>query len=177
MKILKSLFVLFIAISLSSCSSETSAPTYPLSLANIAGTYNIQSLSVSTDINTTTSNGLSIKVATASLVGDIFQIDLVMNTDGTYTAKGAYTTTYRLSPVAGPGVEEVKIVNIDYSGNFALNTVDNRITFSGGLLQDLSGTLEFQTFNETSFSLFQEIDLNVGSNVETAKTAVSFIRK
>ena len=176
MKSIKTLFLLFFSITLINCSDDNATPAYLLSYENIAGTYNVQNLSVSTDI-TTSSNGFDIKVGSASLTGDTFQIDLVMNVNGTYSAKGAYRTLYKLTPVAGNGFEETKIINIDNSGNYTLNTTTNKITFSGDLLKDLKGSLNINTFNETSFSLFQEIDVPVNSNVEKVTTNIAFVRK
>ncbi|NVJ88075.1 MAG: hypothetical protein HWD82_01345 [Flavobacteriaceae bacterium] len=82
----------------------------------------------------------------------------------------------RLVPVVGNAVETQEIINISNTGTFTLNTNSNTITFSDGLVKDLNGTLEVRTFNETSFSLFQETDLNVSNNVENIETSIAFVR-
>lgn len=177
MKIFKNLLIVLFAIAIASCSSNnTTNEIYSLTNANIAGNYNIQNFNFETDI-TTTSNNIPIKVATATATGDTFQVDLIMNQNGTYTAKGAYRIVARLTPVVGNSTETIEIINIDNSGNFTLNTVNNTITFSGDLLKNLSGEMKVETFKSNSFSLFQEIDVNVGSNVENISTNISFIRK
>lgn len=79
-------------------------------------------------------------------------------------------------PVVGNAVETQEIINISNTGTFTLNTNSNTITFSDGLVKDLNGTLEVRTFNETSFSLFQETDLNVSNNVENIETSIAFVR-
>lgn len=175
MKFLKSLLILTMVITFANCSESDSAPIYPLSYENIAGTYNVQSFSYKTDVIATT-NGIPITIATASAVGDTFQIDLTLNVDGTYTIQGAYRVEIRLVPVVGNAVETQEIINISNTGTFTLNTNNNTITFSDGLVKDLNGTLEVRTFNETSFSLFQETDLNVSNNVENIETSIAFVR-
>lgn len=177
MKNVKILFLLVIVAVLNGCSSNgDDTPAFPLSNANIAGSYNISNLNVSTDI-TTTSNNIPIKVATASTQGDLFKVDVEMFANGTYTMKGSYTIVYKLTPVVGTPVETRDIINIDNSGNFTLNTVNNTITFSGAVIQGLSGTLDFEVFNASGFSLFQEIDVDVNNNVENITTNISFTRK
>lgn len=177
MKNLKYTFILFITFITFGCSSDgDNAPSFTLSTSNIAGSYNISGLNVSTDI-TTSSNNIPIKVATASTNGDLFKVDVEMMPNGTYTMKGSYTTEYKLTPVVGNPVETRDIVNIDNSGSFTINTTNKTITFSGAVIQNLSGTLEVKVFNETGFSLFQEIDVNASSNVENITTNISFTRK
>lgn len=176
MKNLKFILFLFISAALLSCGDDNNTPAFPLSNANIAGEYNISNLNVSTDI-TTTLNGLPIQVATASATGDIFQVDVVMNSNGTYSMKGSYSVVAKLTPVVGNSVETREIINIDNSGNFTLNTTNNTISFSEALVKDLTGTLEVQLFNATNFSLFQEVDITVGSNIETVATNIAFSRK
>lgn len=177
MKNLKYILVLFLSVSFFSCSDDSSSePPFILSNANIAGSYIINNLSISTDI-TTSSNGIPIKVATASTQGDLFKVDVELLTNGTYTMKGSYTTVYKLTPVAGNAVETRDIINIDNSGDFTINAVDETITFSNALIKDLTGTLEVKVFNKTSFSLFQEIDVPVAGNVEKISTNIGFTRQ
>jgi hypothetical protein len=176
MKSFKFILFLFISIAFLSCGDDDKTPAYVLSNENIAGSYNISNLSVSTDITTTTNN-ISIKVATASTEGDLFQVDVKILANGTYSMKGSYTTIYRLTPVTGQSVETRNIINIDNSGDFTINPSNNSITFSSGIVEGLFGTLEVQVFNENSFSLFQEIDIPVGNNIEKATTNIGFIRK
>lgn len=176
MKFLKILLIAFISITITSCGDNESEPAFVLSNANIAGSYNISNLSVSTDI-TTTSNNIAIKVATASTKGDLFKVDVEMNANGTYSMKGSYTTTYKLTPVVGTAVETRDIINIDNSGNYTINTSNNTITFSNAIVDNLAGTLEVMIFNETNFSLFQEMDVTVSNNVEKITTNIAFTRK
>jgi hypothetical protein len=176
MKNLKLILFLFISASLLSCGDDNNTPAFPLSNVNIAGNYDISNLVVSTDI-TTTLNGVPLKIGTATTTGDLFKVDVVMNADGTYNVEGSYTVIARLAPVVGNPVETRDIIDIENSGTFTLNTTNNTITFSEGLVRDLTGTLEVQLFNETSFSLFQEVDVTVGSNTESISTNIAFSRK
>jgi hypothetical protein len=176
MKNLKYALILFVSLALNSCGDDNNTPSYILSNANIAGSYDIANLDISTNITTTT-NSIPITVATASTVGNLFKVDVEMFANGTYTMVGSYTTTYKLTPVVGSATEIEDIVNIDNSGEFTINTANNTITFSNGLLEDLSGTLEVQVFNENSFNLYQEVDVNVLNNVEAITTNIGFVRK
>jgi hypothetical protein len=177
MKNLTYILVFFLSVSFFSCSDDSSnEPAFVLSNANIAGNYDINNLSISTDI-TTTSNNISIPVATASTNGNLFKVDVVLNVNGTYTMKGSYTTVYELKPVVGDAVKTEDIIIIDNSGNYTINTTNNTITFSNALVNDLSGTLEVKVFNQTSFSLFQEKDVPIGNNIEKVTTNIGFTRK
>lgn len=176
MKILKSLFILFIAISLSSCSTEDSAPTYPLTYENIAGTYDIQSLSL--NVKTTINVGAVPVTSTANGVGDTFQVDLIMNQDRTYSVKGAYrlVTTATVPGVAPTETKE--IINIDESGSYTINS-DNSITFVDPDAEFLEGSLNVTVFNENTFTLTQEVNTQdpiLNSDIEI-DLAISFIRK
>ncbi|WP_299014509.1 hypothetical protein [uncultured Polaribacter sp.] len=180
MKKITSVFVLLLAIiTISSCSSSSDSnnePAFILSNTNIVGSYAITNLNISTDI-TTTSNGFPIKVATATTEGDLFKLNLELAANGTYTMVGSYTILYKLDPVVGDSFEERDIIeDIDFAGTFSVNEADNTITFSGGLLPNLSGTLEVKNFNEDSFSLYQEIEVPVNSNVEEVTTYITFER-
>jgi hypothetical protein len=176
MKNLKFILFLCISVTILSCGDDNNTPSYVLSNENIAGSYDIANLNISTNITTTT-NSIPITVATASTVGNLFKVDVEMFANGTYTMVGSYTTTYKLTPVVGNATEIEDIVNIDNSGNFTINTTSNTITFSNGLLEDLSGTFEVQVFNENSFNLYQEVDVNVLNNVEAITTNIGFTRK
>lgn len=176
MKNLKFILFLFISATLLSCGDDENAPTFVLSNANIAGSYDISNLSVSTDI-TTTVNDLPLKIGTASTVGDLFKVNVEMFADGTYTMDGSYTTTYKLTSVAGDVTEIRDIIDIDNTGDFTINTSNNTITFSNGIVKDLSGTLEVQVFNENSFSLFQETEVAFNDRSEKIATNIGFTRK
>lgn len=176
MKIFKSLFILFIAVSFSNCSTEDSAPTYPLTYENIAGTYNIQSLSL--NVQTTVNVGVVPITSTANGVGDTFQVDLIMNQDRSYSVKGAYRL---VTTASAPGItptETQEIINVDESGTYTINS-DNSIIFTDQNAEFLNGTLNVTVFNESTFTLTQ---LAEGIEPITNATfkidlAASFIRK
>ena len=59
------------------------------------------------DIETSTVvANVSVVVANASLVGDTFQVDVVINADGTFTAGGQYRVVSTITPVGTPAITE-----------------------------------------------------------------------
>ena len=153
MKTIKILLLLFVCTTLTNCSDDNAAPTYPLSYENIAGNYNIQSLSL--NLETTLNIGIVPVTSTANGVGDTFQIDLIMNQDRTYSVKGAYRLVTTATVPGNPPVTTNEILNIDESGTYTINT-NNSITFIDQNADFLNGSLNVTVFNENAFTLTQE---------------------
>ena len=177
MKLLKSLFFLCIAISLSNCSSDNSSPViFTLSNANVAGTYNIGSLNVDLRATALTA-GIPVLVSTAKNTGDTFQIDFIINTNGNYTAKGQYRVVSVVTPVTGSPVTTNTILDINDSGTYQVSTTNNTISFTSTTDDFLSGTFKVVTFNDNTISLSQESE-EVDGPITTALDAnISFVRK
>ena len=87
MKTLK--FILFAVISLTilSCADNSTEPELILSNESLAGNYNVTVLDSDIETSTIVAN-VPVTVANASLVGDTFQVDVVINADGTFSAGG-----------------------------------------------------------------------------------------
>ncbi len=176
MKNLKLILILFVAISLNSCSDNgANEPSYILSNENIAGTYNFSSLVLDTTISTTT-NGVTFDVGTRNDVGDTFQVNFDLTANGTFTILGALRIVSVTRFVSGDKIDETKIVNIDGSGNYTIDTVENTITFSGDN-EYIKGTLNFEVFNETTFVLSQAETVKEGSNTLDILTKMTLVRK
>lgn len=177
MKTIKILLLLFVCTTLTNCSDDNAAPTYPLSYENIAGNYNIQSLSINTE--TTTLVGVVPITARANGVGDTFQVDLLLNTDRTYTIKGEHRIVVTTTVPGVPSTTTEEIIVIDESGSYSINNANNSITFSDQNAEFLNGSLNVSVFNESSFSLTQEVEGTEPLTNSDFKVnlAVSFIRK
>lgn len=176
MKSIKIFLLLLVSITLTNCSDNNEAPAYPLTYENISGTYNIQSLSIDTE--TTTLVGIIPVTAKANGVGDTFQVDMILNTDKTYSIKGEHRIVITTSvPGVAPTTTQ-EIVVIDESGNYTINA-DNSITFSDQNADFLSGDLNVTVFTANNFSLTQEIEGTEPLTNSDFKVnlAVSFIRK
>lgn len=175
MKTIKNLLILFAAVAFTYCEDNNIAPPYPLTYDNIAGTYNIQSLSI--DTKTTTEVGGFPVTINANGVGNTFQVNLVMNQNQTYTITGEHVFVITASGPGFPATTETEIITIDETGTFVINS-DNSITFSDQNAEFLNGTLNVIVFNESSFSLTQEAEevIPVTNSTITANLAVSFVR-
>ena len=101
MKSIKIFLLLLVSITLTNCGDNNEEPAYPLTYENISGTYNIQSLSIDTE--TTTLVGIIPVTAKANGVGDTFQVDMILNTDKTYSIKGEHRIVITTSV---PGVHQ-----------------------------------------------------------------------
>ena len=157
------------------CSDENPAPIYPLTQQNLAGTYNIQSMRA--DLNATAVvQGATVPVSSGNVVGDTFQVSFIINTDGTYTASGQYRITTTVTPIGSAPVTNTEIVVFNDSGTYTLNTSNNTITMTSSNSDFFEGTLQIQTFNETSFSLSQEITEVNGGVTGTAAYTIVFVR-
>ena len=127
MKLLKSLIVLFVAVSIISCSSDDDSTQYTLNNANLSGTHSITLIN-SSETETTNINGLDV-VTVFTTVGDTFQVIVVFSEDGTYVINGEYRVNY-VTTVAGQIVDEgSEIIDItnqtgDYTTNNALMEIE-----------------------------------------------------
>jgi hypothetical protein len=183
MKLLKYFLVLFISISITSCSDSTSEAPFTLSSANIAGTYNINSLSLNTKVTSSTNvAGVEVPftVATSKSTGDTFGVTFILNENGTYTVSGQYRVVSVVTPAVGDTVtnnEIIRFPDAGDSGTYNLNTADNTITFTSASGDFLEGTLNIVAFNETTVSLTQELEEVVDAITTNINANISFVRQ
>jgi hypothetical protein len=181
MKLLKCILILFITITITSCGDEEGGvPLFGLSNANIAGTYNINSLSLDTKVTSVTVvSGISVPftVATSTSTGDTFQVDFVLNVNGTYTASGQYRVVSTITPAVGNPLTNNEIINFTDSGSYQLNTINNTITLTPSTGDFIEGILNIVTFNETTVSLTQELEEEEDLVTTKVNAAVSFTRQ
>ena len=104
MKFLKILFVLFVVISITSCSSDDEVNQYDLNNANLsAGSFDLNYLS-SYSTATVDINGLEI-ISEFAATGETFQFTITFFENGTYIANGQYVVN-ETTTVSGQITEE-----------------------------------------------------------------------
>jgi len=160
MKILKSIFALIMIVSLASCNNDDDNDVYLLTNANLAGTHALTFLE-SEEVQTRIFNNLP-SVSTISVVGDIFQVDLVLNENGSYTIEGQYRITETTVQDGNTNID-TEIILIDEGGLYTVNTSNLTLTmsFNGGESQTYDVTL----FNEDELRLsyFEEGEITDGT--------------
>ncbi len=166
MKITKMLVIMFLAVAAVSCNKDDDGPEpFVLSNANLAGTYKISSLNASST-STTNVSGATVTVATATVVGDTFQVNIVFNTNGTYTAIGNYRITSTITPTGSDPIVETEILTVDSSGSYSVNATTQKITMTPSDDSFVDGTFEVTLFNQSNVNLAQE-DVSVEGGITT----------
>ena len=147
---------------------------------NYGNSYNINSLSIDTKVTAITNvAGVSVPVtvATATSKGDTFQVTFVLSANGSYTASGQYRIVSVISPTFGDQVTNTEIINFSESGTYQLNTTNNTITINSSTGDFIEGTLDIETFNETTVSFTQEMEEVVDGIKTEIKASISFTRQ
>lgn len=157
MKPIKFLAILFLSISLVACSNSDDDGDAPfvLNLSNLAGTYALNFFEV--DLRQTIEfQGIPITSVT-DIVGDTFQVELILNENGSYAIEGEYRIT-ATTTVAGETETVTEIVTVDDSGTFTLDNDQETLTIDS-TNPLLEGVYQISLFNETQLNLTQEISL------------------
>jgi hypothetical protein len=178
MKLLKSLFVLFVVVSLVSCSSDDSidplldtdgdgvvdiddlCPNIPGTIID-QGCYLLTNINLSTgptysttlrntsETQTTNVNGLEI-ISEITKVGGIFQLGTIFSEDGTFVINGEYLETYVITVSGIVTAEDVEIITFDnVEGIYSVNNNLMTINLDG---ETYSVTL----FNESELIMTSE---------------------
>lgn len=158
MKPTKLLMLFVLAIAVLSCSGDDDGGDDPfvLNLTNLAGTYALNFFNVNLQ-QTIEFQGIPI-TSTTDIVGDTFQVELVLNENGNYSIEGEYRIT-ATTTVAGESETVSEIVTVDDSGTFVLDNDLETITINS-TNPLLEGTYQISLFNETQLNLTQEISLD-----------------
>ena len=130
MKTLKLILFAVITSTILSCADNSTEPEIILSNESLAGNYDVAVLDSDLETSTVVAD-VPVTVANASLVGDTFQVDVIINADGTFSAGGQYRVVSTITPVGTAPITETEIITLDpSSGSYILNTLQNTITFS-----------------------------------------------
>ncbi len=176
MKIFKFTLIALITTTIVSCSDNSYEPELDLTNESLAGNYNITILNIDIESSAEVA-GVPVTISNTTIDGDTFQVDVVFNTNGTYTAGGQYRVTSTVTPVATPPVTNTEIIVFDDSGSYSINSDENTITF---MIQDqalLSGTFNVSDFNENSISLTQQVEETIGDITSLINMNISLDRK
>jgi len=176
MKIFKFTLIAFITTTILSCSDNSNDPELDLTNESLAGSYNITILNIDIESSAEVA-GVPVTISNTTIDGDTFQVDVVFNTNGTYTAGGQYRVTSTVTPVATPPVTNTEIIVFDDSGSYSINSDESTITF---MIQDqalLSGTFNVSDFNENSISLTQQVEETIGDITSLINMNISLDRK
>ena len=176
MKSLKIISFLFVLLAFINCGDDNATPPFLLSKTNLEGSYNIGSLTGQEKEDAKSSSGAIVNLSTTNIVGDIFQLNLNLNSIGNYTATGSYSVVSTTTDANGDSSEEKQIFNADASGNFQLNTTANTITFNQTSGDFIEGVYTITTFNETTVTLTQEDVEEDGSLIYTRNITITFVR-
>ena len=133
MKFLKILFVLFVVISITSCSSDDEVIQYDLNNANLsAGSFDLNYLSSYTTA-TVDINGLEI-ISEFAATGETFQFTITFFENGTYIANGQYVVN-ETTTVSGQITEEdTYIEDVDNEeGTYVANDGAMQLVMDGNI--------------------------------------------
>ena len=172
-------YILFAVITstILSCADNSTEPELILSNESLAGNYDITVLNSDIETSTVVAN-VPVTVANASLVGDTFQVDVVINADGTFSAGGQYRVVSTITPVGSDAITETEILTFEQTdGTYTLNTLENTITFSSQDVSVIEGTFNVIVFNETTFTLNQQVEEIVGDLTVRANVNLSLERR
>jgi hypothetical protein len=175
MKIFKFTLIALITTAILSCSDNSYESELELTNESLAGNHNITILNIDIESSAEVA-GVPVTISNTTIDGDTFQVDVVFNTNGTYTAGGQYRVTSTVTPVATPPVTNTEIIVFNNSGSYSINTDENTITF---MVQDqalLSGTFNVADFNENSISLDQQVEETVGDITSLINMNISLER-
>ena len=172
-------YILFAVITstILSCADNSTEPELILSNESLAGNYDITVLNSDIETSTVVAN-VPVTVANASLVGDTFQVDVVINADGTFSAGGQYRVVSTITPVGSDAITETEILTFEQTdGTYSLSTLENTITFSSQDVSLIEGTFNVIVFNETTFTLNQQVEEIVGDLTVRANVNLSLERR
>ena len=180
MKTLKFILFTLIATTILSCSDNSTEPAFILSNESLAGDYDIAVLNI--DIETTAEvAGVAVTISNTAIVGDTFQVDVIINANGTYSASGQYRVVSTVTPVGTAPITDTEIIVFSDSGSYSINAVDDTITFMPVVypLSDafLAGTFNVTVFNETSVTLSQQVEETIGDITSSINMNLSLERK
>ena len=162
MKLLKSILVLFIAISITSCSSNDDDNFLELTSENLAGTFKITSYkSVETETAKNTA-GTVIGSSTTTKNRSSSTIVVTLNSNNTYSIEGILVLDSKTG--SDTNDDEINDLN-DTKGTYAFSNIDSKtftLTESEGE-KFIIGNFEVKSFNLNSLVLKKETNTKSGN--------------
>ena len=160
-----------------SCSNSDNEPIFVLSKANLIGTYDMESMTLNTK-TTTEVSGFPV-VVNSNSVGSLFQIDLIFNSDDTYSIKGEYAVKTTTTSIGNSPIVNEQIIVINETGTYAVDNTDGTISFTNQNAELLTGKLMVSAISENKLSLAQLLEEAIPSLNTTieADLKISFIKE
>ena len=133
MKFLKILFVLFVLISITSCSSDDEVIQYDFNNANLSsGSFDLNYLSSYTTA-TVDINGLEI-ISEFAATGETFQFTITFFENGTYIADGQYVVNETITVSGQITEEDTYIEDVDNEeGTYVTNDGTMQLVMDGDI--------------------------------------------
>jgi hypothetical protein len=175
MKLSKILLILLLAVTVVGCNKkdDDGDAGFTLSLANLAGTYDLTFLNVSI-ISVQEVAGIPV-TSTVTAVGSVFQVEVIFTENGTYSAEGQYLLTTTVTVGSKTETDE-EIFVINENGTFTLDANSETIEMSGaGELGN--GTLDVSLFNENELRLTQEESIDTDDIMSDIMSEYRFVRQ
>ncbi|WP_343328653.1 hypothetical protein [Polaribacter staleyi] len=166
MKLLKSFLILFIAISITSCSSDDDN-SFELSAVNLAGTYKITAYKSVEIESATSSAGKVITLATTTKTRSSSTVKVILNANNTYSIDGILVMTSKTDGVDND--DDIQDLD-DTAGTYALNLDSKTITLTETLGNGLViGTFDLKTFNADKLIIKQDVNSTTkgGNDINT----------
>jgi len=179
MKLLKSFLILFIAISITSCSSSDDDNSFQLTAENFVGVYALTDYeSDVTETATSSTTGNTVELSETENEGSIYSTVVTLNTDGTYSIDGTFVLT---SETDGSTTEAV--ITLETTGTYSLNIISKTITLTETVTEEaakgaglVEGTFTITSFNENELELEQTTNATAGSNSINTVTEITLTR-
>ena len=161
MKLLKSILVLFIAISITSCSSDDDN-FLELSEINIASSYNLTAYKSVEKESATSQSGVTSELSKTTIVGGTFTNAIVaFNANGTYSINGNFVLGYNTTPTPKDGQRDSEAISLSSNGTYKLDPISKTITITETTgLGYINGSFDIKSFNQNSLVLKQETNAN-----------------
>ncbi|MCB0464107.1 MAG: hypothetical protein KDC78_00320 [Aequorivita sp.] len=177
MKLTKLIFLFVLTLAAVSCSKDDNNDPEPYNLtnANLAGTYKISAVS-GNSTSTTNVSGTTVTIATTTVVGDTFQVSIIFNENGTYTATGQYRIVTTITPTGQDPIVSEEILVVDSSGSYSVNSSNQTITFNSNDDSFVEGLFDVTLFNNTTFNLMQEDVTTDGGITTTSEANINLTR-
>jgi hypothetical protein len=156
MKLLKSFLILFIAISITSCSSSDDENSFELVATNLVGEYTLTAYeSVETE-TATSSTGTETILSTTTKTRSSSTVVVILNANNTYSIDGILVMDSKTDQDEND--DEIKDLD-DTSGTYTLNIVSKTITLTPTTDESfIDGSFNIKTFKEDQIVLEQEVE-------------------
>jgi len=176
MKTIKLILCFCVTVALTGCGDDNENSDLLLTNSNLAGNYTIENLTGEENETATSTSGVIVDLATSTIVGKLFRVELLINANGTYSISGLYTEVKNTTPNGGSNTETEDYATTDTNGTYQLNGIENTITFTAENGNFLSGIYNVNTLTQNRCSISKNSTEKQGSNTITSKIIIDFLK-